>query len=210
MGLAEFLIIAGLVFINGFFVAAEFALVKVRTSQIDQLAEQGNWAAKLTSKALDRLDAYLSASQLGITVASLALGKAIEDSIEPGIRVLLHRVGIPEARWHRRHDDALDRAGHRALVRDVPAHGAGRAGPQEPGHPLGQDRRPLDRAPAGRLLLRLLADHLAAEHRQQPDALAPGPGRDRPRRGLPTPKKSCGTSSPRASPAATSRATSGS
>ncbi len=65
MGLVEFLTIAGLVFVNGFFVAAEFALVKVRTSQIDQLAEKGNWAAKLTSRALDRLDAYLSASQVG-------------------------------------------------------------------------------------------------------------------------------------------------
>src|SRR5947209_20515032 len=78
MGLTEFLIIAGLVFVNGFFVAAEFALVKVRTSQIDQLVEQGNWAAKLTSRALDHLDAYLSASQLGITVASLALGYEID------------------------------------------------------------------------------------------------------------------------------------
>ncbi len=46
MGLVEFLIIAGLVFINGFFVAAEFALVKVRSSQIDQLAEKGSWAAQ--------------------------------------------------------------------------------------------------------------------------------------------------------------------
>ena len=45
MGLTEILVIAGLVFINGFFVAAEFALVKVRVSQIDQLVEQGNWAA---------------------------------------------------------------------------------------------------------------------------------------------------------------------
>ena len=99
MGLTEILVIAGLVFINGFFVAAEFALVKVRASQIDQLVEQGNWAAKLTSKALDHLDAYLSASQLGITVASLALGQAIEGSIEPGIRALLHSMGIPEARW---------------------------------------------------------------------------------------------------------------
>ena len=77
MGYFEILIIAGLILINGFFVAAEFALVKVRTSQIDQLAEQGNWAAKLTSKALDQLDFYLSASQIGITVASLALGRAI-------------------------------------------------------------------------------------------------------------------------------------
>jgi magnesium and cobalt exporter, CNNM family len=94
MGFAEFLIIAGLLFVNGFFVAAEFALVKVRTGQIDQLAEKGNWQAKLTSRALDHLDAYLSASQLGITVASLALGKAIEQHVEPGVKALLHLVGL--------------------------------------------------------------------------------------------------------------------
>lgn len=99
MGLVEILIIAGLVFVNGFFVAAEFALVKVRTSQIDQLVEEGSWAAKLTSRALDHLDAYLSASQLGITVASLALGKAIEESVEPGIRSMMHSVGLPEWKW---------------------------------------------------------------------------------------------------------------
>ena len=93
MGPLEFLIIAGLVFVNGFFVAAEFALVKVRTSQIDQLVEQGNWAAKLTSRALDRLDAYLSASQVGITVTSLALGWAIEGWVIPGVRSVLVAIG---------------------------------------------------------------------------------------------------------------------
>ncbi len=94
LGTFEVFIIAGLVFINGFFVAAEFALVKVRTSQIDQLVEQGNWAAKLTSRALDRLDAYLSASQVGITVTSLALGWAIEGWVVPGVRAALHLVGL--------------------------------------------------------------------------------------------------------------------
>ena len=84
----QLLMIAGLVFVNGFFVAAEFALVKVRTGQIDQLAEKGNWAAKLTSRALDRLDSYLSASQLGITVASLALGFAIEKLVKPLERLM--------------------------------------------------------------------------------------------------------------------------
>jgi CBS domain containing-hemolysin-like protein len=98
MGLVDFLIIAGLVFINGFFVAAEFALVKVRTSQIDQLVEQGSWLAKLTSRALDRLDAYLSASQLGITVASLALGYAIERVVKP-IGHLLGRLGLEGEGW---------------------------------------------------------------------------------------------------------------
>src|SRR3712207_3112040 len=98
MGLVEILIIAGLVFINGFFVAAEFALVKVRTSQIEQLVERGNWAAKLTSRALDHLDAYLSASQLGITVASLALGYAIEKLVHP-IEAALETVGIGGEGW---------------------------------------------------------------------------------------------------------------
>ena len=96
--LSQFLIIAGLIFVNGFFVAAEFALVKVRTSQIDRLAEKGNWAAKLTSKALDHLDAYLSASQLGITVASLALGYEIEKVIKP-IEAGLKAVGIGGEKW---------------------------------------------------------------------------------------------------------------
>ncbi len=50
MGYFEILIIAGLILINGFFVTVEFALVKVRATQIEQLAEQGNWAAKLTEQ----------------------------------------------------------------------------------------------------------------------------------------------------------------
>src|SRR3954447_176056 len=95
MGLVELLIIAALVFINGFFVAAESALVKVRTSQIDQLAEKGSWAAKLTSRALDNLDASLSASRVGITVASLARGWSIKEWVEPSIESLLHHIGLP-------------------------------------------------------------------------------------------------------------------
>ncbi len=95
MGYLELLLIVGLIVINGFFVTAEFALVKVRTTQIDQLAEQGNWAAKLTSQALDRLDFYLSASQIGITVASLALGRAIEGWVEPLVKAALQAISVP-------------------------------------------------------------------------------------------------------------------
>ncbi|WP_165246027.1 hemolysin family protein [Paludisphaera soli] len=98
METSHFLIISGLILINAYFVAAEFALVKVRTSQIDQLAQQGNWAARLTSKALDRLDLYLSASQIGITVASLALGRAIEKWIDPVMEHLLEWVGLGHSR----------------------------------------------------------------------------------------------------------------
>src|SRR5271169_2132876 len=94
MGYIEILLIAGLILINGFFVSVEFALVKVRATQIDELAGQGNWAAKLTSKALDRLDFYLSASQIGITVASLALGRAMHDWVEPMVESAFLSLGI--------------------------------------------------------------------------------------------------------------------
>src|SRR5262245_21308575 len=97
MDASHFLIIAGLILINAYFVAAEFALVKVRTSQIDQLAQEGNWAAKLTSKALDRLDFYLSACQIGITVASLALGRVMEHWVEPLVASGLKLVHVPTA-----------------------------------------------------------------------------------------------------------------
>jgi CBS domain containing-hemolysin-like protein len=97
MGYVEILFILGLILVNGFFVTAEFALVKVRTTQIDQLAEQGNWAAKLTSKALDRIDFYLSASQIGITVASLVLGATIERAVSPLVKTVFDRLGIPSS-----------------------------------------------------------------------------------------------------------------
>lgn len=63
-----------LVFLNGFFVAAEFAIVKVRHSQIDLKVSQGNNLAKVSRGIVQKLDGYLSACQLGITIASLALG----------------------------------------------------------------------------------------------------------------------------------------
>ena len=63
-----------LVFINGFFVAAEFALVKVRDTQLEPLADQGLRRARMARTVMKNLDAYLSACQLGITLASLGLG----------------------------------------------------------------------------------------------------------------------------------------
>ncbi len=70
-----------LVLLNGFFVAAEFALVKVRGSQLDIKAQKGSSRAKLAKSLLEKLDAYLSATQLGITLASLALGAIGENVI---------------------------------------------------------------------------------------------------------------------------------
>lgn len=63
-----------LVFLNGFFVAAEFALVKVRASQIEIKAKTGNRVAKIAKHMTQHLDGYLAATQLGITLASLGLG----------------------------------------------------------------------------------------------------------------------------------------
>jgi CBS domain containing-hemolysin-like protein len=70
-----------LVLLNGFFVAAEFALVKVRASQLDIKIQKGSTRAKLAKTLLEKLDAYLSATQLGITLASLALGAVGEEVI---------------------------------------------------------------------------------------------------------------------------------
>ena len=66
--------IAGLVVLNGFFVACEFAIVKVRASQLDALADEGNARATFAKHVRAHLDAYLSATQLGVTLASLGLG----------------------------------------------------------------------------------------------------------------------------------------
>lgn len=63
-----------LVFANGFFVAAEFAIVKVRASQIELQAKSGSSVAKVAKNITEHLDKYLAATQLGITIASLGLG----------------------------------------------------------------------------------------------------------------------------------------
>ncbi len=72
--LFELFLVLLIIFANAFFVAAEFAIVKVRTTQIQPLADKNNKRAKITVKILSNLDAYLSASQVGITMTSLGLG----------------------------------------------------------------------------------------------------------------------------------------
>jgi CBS domain containing-hemolysin-like protein len=72
--IVKLLIVAALVFMNGFFVAAEFALVKVRDTQLDVLINKGNKRAKIARIVIQNLDSSLSACQLGVTAASLALG----------------------------------------------------------------------------------------------------------------------------------------
>lgn len=77
----QLLLVILLVFLNGYFVAAEFALVGVRKTRINELVNKGNSAAKLVQKALNNLDSYISATQLGITLASLGLGWIGEPAI---------------------------------------------------------------------------------------------------------------------------------
>ncbi|MCP2013717.1 CBS domain containing-hemolysin-like protein [Deinococcus sp. HSC-46F16] len=85
-----------LVLMNGFFVATEFALVSVRRTRIDQLAEEGNSTAKATQRALQNLDLYIAATQLGITMASLAIGFVAEPAIEHLIHPLLGETTLSE------------------------------------------------------------------------------------------------------------------
>jgi len=67
-------LVAGLIALNGFFVAAEFALVKIRETQLDELVLRGNRRAKVARAIIGNLNPFLSATQLGITMASLGLG----------------------------------------------------------------------------------------------------------------------------------------
>ena len=92
----ETFIILALVAANGFFVAAEFALVKVRASQLRPLAKKGGWRVKFAIRATKHLDAALSATQLGITLASLGLGWVGEPYIALRIEPLLAQWGVDD------------------------------------------------------------------------------------------------------------------
>lgn len=94
--LLETLTILGLVAANGFFVAAEFALVKVRTSQLRPLEKTGGWRVRLAIKASEHLDAALSATQLGITLASLGLGWIGEPFLAHRLGPLLAEFGVSD------------------------------------------------------------------------------------------------------------------
>jgi putative hemolysin len=79
--------VMALVFANGFFVAAEFSIVTVRKTRIDQLIAEGHWAARAVRRAITDPDSYIAATQLGITMASIGLGwigePALASLVEP-------------------------------------------------------------------------------------------------------------------------------
>ena len=85
---------------NAFFVAAEFALVKVRSVRLAQAIEDGSSAAKLTQRLLQRIEAYLAACQLGITMASLGLGWIGEPFVAALLEPLFLAAGLSDAALH--------------------------------------------------------------------------------------------------------------
>ena len=92
--ISDILITLTLVFLNGFFVAAEFAIVKVRASQLKIKADDGDKTAILSSHIVNHLDGYLAATQLGITLASLGLGWVGEPVVSKIIINLFHLFGL--------------------------------------------------------------------------------------------------------------------
>lgn len=88
-----------LVLLNGVFVAAEFSLVKMRQSRLTQLVSEGNRLAGIALKVNQKLDAYLSATQLGITLTSLGLGWIGEPAIsELLVAPIMHSIGFTDER----------------------------------------------------------------------------------------------------------------
>jgi CBS domain containing-hemolysin-like protein len=88
------LLAGGLVVLNAFFVAAEFAIVKIRASRLEALVRQGNVFAKSARHMAQQLDAYLSLAQLGVTAASLGLGWIGEPAVAALLRPLFIQIGI--------------------------------------------------------------------------------------------------------------------
>jgi CBS domain containing-hemolysin-like protein len=90
----KLLAVFALVVLNGFFVASEFAIVKIRSSQLEALEDPGDRRLPFAKRATEHLDAYLSASQLGITLASLGLGWIGEPFLAQMLHPLFLSFGI--------------------------------------------------------------------------------------------------------------------
>jgi CBS domain containing-hemolysin-like protein len=88
----------GLVLLNAFFTAAEFAVVRARATRMESLASEGHWQARLVRAAQRRLDAFLSATQLGITLTSLGLGWVGEPAFAHALAGVFTELGIESPR----------------------------------------------------------------------------------------------------------------
>jgi CBS domain containing-hemolysin-like protein len=87
-------VVALLVLANAFFVASEFALVSVRRSRIAALIADGNKRARTVMRIVDNLSSYIPAFQLGVTLASLALGSCQRDDARQSIRAQKYPAGL--------------------------------------------------------------------------------------------------------------------
>src|SRR4051812_3352850 len=83
-----------LLLLNAFFVLAEFAAVKLRSSRVEELIDQKRAGAGMVKQIADHLDEYLSLCQVGITIASIALGAVAEPLVEPLVSPAIHALGI--------------------------------------------------------------------------------------------------------------------
>jgi len=100
LDIASLLLVAFLIACTAFFVASEFAIVKVRSSRIDQLVNEGNRRAVAAKKVISNLDGYLSANQLGITLTSLGLGWLGEPTVARMLLPLFERLHLSESVSH--------------------------------------------------------------------------------------------------------------
>ena len=98
--LLDLLLVAFLIFMNGFFVAAEFCCVKIRTSRLETLIAEGSSRARYAKQLTDHLDYSLSVTQFGITLASLGLGWVGEPLIAMFILPLTQAAGLPDEVGH--------------------------------------------------------------------------------------------------------------
>lgn len=99
ISVAKLLLTIFLVFLNGFFVAAEFAIVKVRSSQIEVNQDINSGVSNVAKLIVNNLDSYLAATQLGITLASLGLGWVGESSLMPVVIKLFEVLGLTGPEW---------------------------------------------------------------------------------------------------------------
>ena len=93
--LPRLIAIVVLLLVNGFFVAAEFALVRSRRTRLESMARTGDWKSRLALRASGNLARVYSASQLGVTLASLAIGALAESSLSGWMADELQALPVP-------------------------------------------------------------------------------------------------------------------
>lgn len=97
VGIVNLIFVAILIALTAFFVASEFAIVKIRSTRIDQLVAEGNKNAIAAKRIISNLDGYLSACQLGITVTALGLGWLGEPTVEHLLLPLFEKLNLGDS-----------------------------------------------------------------------------------------------------------------